>query len=255
MYSRKKYVKPYSHFFYVIIFLINGNIRLIIEDEEYNLCGGDAILIPPGVNHIPNIESDDVSAASISFSYSKNNLEECNKLFEKMDKLFSEINCKIYNKPSYLQLLSKCFHSTQTGSKYEIASSFYEILIYLLSGTRTHSDDDFNRILYGSEMTRLNKINTIANVHYDKDISLETLSKILFLSTKQTLRIIRSNYGCGWKELIVKKRLEVSADLLKTTSMPIEEIADYVGYDSVRGFYTAFKKFYGVNPGEYRNSK
>ena len=40
--------------------------------------------------------------------------------------------------------------------------------------------------------------------------------------------------------------------LLKDTDIPVNEVGDRVGYTTSRGFFSAFKKYEGISPGEYR---
>ena len=53
---------------------------------------------------------------------------------------------------------------------------------------------------------------------------------------------------------INKRRIYTSLDLLKNTSLSIEEIGDLVGLNNTSYFYTLFKKGMGISPRQYRNS-
>lgn len=47
-------------------------------------------------------------------------------------------------------------------------------------------------------------------------------------------------------------RLEKAKQLLETTSLPVREVSASIGFSNNTYFYTAFKKFYGVTPNQYR---
>ena len=113
-------------------------------------------------------------------------------------------------------------------------------------------EEGIDEIFPDGNISRIHKINTLANVYYDRNISIEDIAKLLFLSTRQANRIIQNYYGCTWRELVIQKRMMVAADLLQNTEMTVEEISEYVGYESVRGFYSAFKKYYKKPPSAYR---
>jgi len=49
-------------------------------------------------------------------------------------------------------------------------------------------------------------------------------------------------------------RLSAAERLLKTTSLPVSEIARQVGYENVTFFYRIFERRRGCRPGEYRNA-
>ena len=56
-------------------------------------------------------------------------------------------------------------------------------------------------------------------------------------------------------DFIRNVRLKRAAQLLANTQLPINEIADRVGFITARNFSTQFKKMYGVTPSEYREPK
>ena len=57
--------------------------------------------------------------------------------------------------------------------------------------------------------------------------------------------------GHTFSELLLEKRMERAAILLKGTTLPIEEIAAMLGYSNSSNFYKAFKGYYGISPREY----
>lgn len=57
--------------------------------------------------------------------------------------------------------------------------------------------------------------------------------------------------GRTFSELLLEKRMERAAILLKGTTLPIEEIAAMLGYSNSSNFYKAFKRYYGFSPREY----
>ncbi|MBQ4120367.1 MAG: helix-turn-helix domain-containing protein [Clostridia bacterium] len=90
------------------------------------------------------------------------------------------------------------------------------------------------------------------NEHYMEDISLKKLAERLFLSEKQTDRMIKKAFGEGFRQHLCKIRLLISKDLLTDTDKEISEIAEQVGYKSYNGFYLAFKENVKMTPNEYR---
>ena len=48
-------------------------------------------------------------------------------------------------------------------------------------------------------------------------------------------------------------RLEYSTQLLKTSQLSIEQVAQQAGFLQSGSFIRAFKKYYNVTPGKYRS--
>ena len=58
--------------------------------------------------------------------------------------------------------------------------------------------------------------------------------------------------GSTFKELLVQKRLDKAARLLRETRLSIQAVCDAVGYDNTSYFYRVFRRRYGISPKEYR---
>jgi len=62
----------------------------------------------------------------------------------------------------------------------------------------------------------------------------------------------RELFGNGVYEYLRSERMQVARQLLGESGRSIKEIASMTGYRSVNSFIKAFKKMYGVTPGEFR---
>ncbi len=91
--------------------------------------------------------------------------------------------------------------------------------------------------------------------HLDEKISLDKLAQVAYLSKYHYHRIFRAVYGEAVKSYIKRIRLENSARLLNYSQMSVHEIAIRTGYDSQSAFSTAFKKYFGMSPIDFRNTK
>ncbi|MFJ7065016.1 AraC family transcriptional regulator [Streptomyces sp. NPDC101115] len=71
----------------------------------------------------------------------------------------------------------------------------------------------------------------------------------------------RSAFTAAFRELVgesparhlTARRMQEAARLLTETSLPQSAVPARVGYQSAVGFHLAFRKWYGVTPGEYRS--
>ena len=97
-------------------------------------------------------------------------------------------------------------------------------------------------------------INVIAyiNDNYHKDISLSQIADIFNISYSYLSQLFKKEMGEPFKIYLTKIKIEMSAKLLLQSSSSIESIASQVGYNSLRQFYTMFKKYKGVTPAMYR---
>lgn len=89
----------------------------------------------------------------------------------------------------------------------------------------------------------------------EKDINLEFLANKFYLSKFYFHRIFTAVMGITLKEYISKRRLNYALALLKSTKIPMIEIALIIRYGSQESFIRAFKANYGVTPGAVRRGE
>lgn len=89
--------------------------------------------------------------------------------------------------------------------------------------------------------------NYISNC-YMHDNPTEELMLQLFLSKRQTDRVVCQIMGESLANLITKQRIRVTEQLLHNTQLTLQEISERVGYHSYSGFYNAVRKYRSVTP-------
>lgn len=96
------------------------------------------------------------------------------------------------------------------------------------------------------------KIMAYIEQNYEKDVSLDTLSRQLNYSNTYLSRLIKKNCGKNFTELLLDCRIRHAKELLKTSELKINQIAAAVGYGDFSYFIQIFKKKAGVTPSDYR---
>ena len=88
----------------------------------------------------------------------------------------------------------------------------------------------------------------------DSSLSVEAISSALGLSRVQMYRKVKQLTGQSPVEIIRLTRLKKAERLLKTTKMTVSEISYDVGFSSPSYFSKCFKDYFGVQPGEVRET-
>lgn len=86
----------------------------------------------------------------------------------------------------------------------------------------------------------------------DKPLLLSELAKRASLSIYYFTRVFKKETGFTPHEYIIRARVDLAKFFLKTTNMPIKEIAFRSGFGSESSFCTTFKKSTGFTPKTYR---
>lgn len=90
--------------------------------------------------------------------------------------------------------------------------------------------------------------------HFSRDISLDHLAKIACMGTTKLKTTFKAVYHCTITQYIKERRLSMAENLLSTTDLTVEQIAQVIGYQNAGRFAGMFKESCGLFPIEYRKS-
>lgn len=93
------------------------------------------------------------------------------------------------------------------------------------------------------------------NQHMGDEIYVRELARMVGLSEYHFIRVFREAMGVTPRQYIIASRMNHARYLLKTTALPIGEIAGMAGYTSESMFTAAFRRTQGTTPSQYRHSK
>lgn len=84
------------------------------------------------------------------------------------------------------------------------------------------------------------------------DLTVPELAKMYEMSEGHFIRSFKQYTGTSPNTFRISKRLEIATDMLTSTKMTIEQIAQASGYSDPLYFSRIFKKYIGISPKEYR---
>lgn len=89
--------------------------------------------------------------------------------------------------------------------------------------------------------------------HFKEPITLNMVADSVYLSPSHFSRLFKEEMDITFIEYLTEYRIEQSKSLLKMTSLPIEVIANQMGFTSAGYFATTFRKSEGCTPTKYRS--
>lgn len=89
----------------------------------------------------------------------------------------------------------------------------------------------------------------------NQDLSLEKMATDFEISYYHLSRLFNEYMQMNFTTYLTGVRLEHSRDLLCTTALKVEEVAVQSGFLQSGSFVRAFKKYYGITPGKYRDER
>lgn len=244
----------YHDFYEIVIYLGNAGI-FQINGKEYLIRRGDIALInmfdPHTLIYNKNAYYERFSICInptllLSFNSPDSNLldifttENCHyPIFHVEDKCLDK----------YLDILDQYKnHAPAHGKDIFERALLHQLASYLFS-------DCYDGIYFDSTAARhVSIIATLVefiNSHLEEDLSLERLAQIVNYSEYYICRIFKKVTQYTLNNYIVEKRVEKATHYLKT-GLPINKVAEKVGFNNYSYFYKSFKKHTGINPNEYK---
>lgn len=90
--------------------------------------------------------------------------------------------------------------------------------------------------------------------NFYKNIKVQGIADYIGINRSYLTNCFKSVLHMSPQEYILNYRMNQANIMLKNTNLPVNEIADKVGYDDALNFSKAFKKIYGINPTSFRNT-
>ena len=137
---------------------------------------------------------------------------------------------------------------------YDIARAPGELVGQLEQAARLLCEEQARNQAKGENQLRQQIVSYLEDNYHRYDLSLHDVREAFGISERAALAQITAITGLGFSAYVQKLRLERAAQLLSTGNMPIQAVYEVCGYNTLSAFHKAFKKHYGITPGEFRKS-
>lgn len=98
----------------------------------------------------------------------------------------------------------------------------------------------------------MDRIKKYIDEHFQEDIRREDLAELVYLNVDYMSRVFKKDTGVSISTYLIRARVEKAKALLTESRMPVNAIAQYVGYSNFSYFTKMFKENTGCSPLEYR---
>lgn len=151
-----------------------------------------------------------------------------------------------------LMLLGELKNEGLAGQLY-VESLTNLLAVHLL---RQHTTTHLSINLYNSRLSdrQLRQIADYIDEHLDQEIKLLDLAQLVGLSPFYFSRLFKQSIGIPPHQYVLQQRVERAKQLLKTTKLPITEIAISCGFSSHSHLGKLIRQCTGLSPKAYRIS-
>lgn len=248
-----------------LVIVTEGSAEHIVDNESYHISKGDVFVISNETEH--------------GFAKAKN-FHLCNIMFRPSFWLNSDYDIAKtagfqalfvlepqYSKQShfcsrlklgvneYVKISEICadmhseYKEKRNGWQTLFISEFLRVASEL---SRLYSFDDLNS---NDTMINLAKAIAFIETNYANDLTVTQLAALSNYSERQFIRLFKTAYGCNPTAYIRRLRIRHACRLLKSSDIPITEIALKCGYSDSNYFSRVFMQEMGTTPSKYRKSE
>ena len=252
---------------YMLIYCINGHIRLNVNLNEYDLKDGMAFFNIPGnllrVNELVNTHGEGLHYFCVAMSKSF-----VNELKIDMNKLFTE-GMSLLEHPSvvmdpkeketagkYMELLGNLLESDMPYKR-EAIYSVMSSVFYMLSGIWARQASDLREnasVATNRSRMIFDQFIKLVSQNYARHRNVGFYADKLCLTPKYLSKLIKDTSGRSAPEWIDSYVVLEAKNLLKYSNAAIKEIVYTLNFPNQSVFYKFFKARTGQTPSEYRNS-
>ena len=217
---------------------------------------------PVGVHRIPNGEK-----YKIRFSKELVN-QNFKKAVEIKESMMEEVRQTRatdidYVRKLYLFFLTSLYHITrddidkveqqlsEVGRQVQVADSLKKLEQVMEQGFASCGSAAMGNSEYSASVR--NAIRYMEE-NYSEPLALSDVAAHVGLSAEYLSRLFKDETGVKFVVYLNNLRLKHALRLLETTNLKVYEVAEQVGYSNLSYFSTVFKKNFGQNPFDYKNS-
>ena len=250
-------VGRHSHDYTEVYLFCEGEVDMEIGDRRFSLRPGDVLVLPPGTAHRAVVRSGErpyrrfvfwlsedfcraLRAESPDFLYLFDRVQKKKEYVHPMDALeFNSLRSQLFT-------LLEELHTNRFGRDAQIGL-YVRMLLLTLSRTVWQRENPRAR---KETRSSYQLITDYVAGHLDADLSLDTLSRELYLNKFHIAHLFQENTGLSLHQYITKKRLSACVDAMQSGKR-ISEICSQFGFQNYSSFYRAFRKEYGCSPGTW----
>jgi len=222
--------------------------------QTYKLKSGDIIIKAPGavVSSIGDQKSYiltlDFSQREHSTVYSRNIAGELQPLSD--NELITALPCVFHPRNPYLlfEIYEKLVQTPLLSSLE--AELLVDEIIYIINADLTHAA--YLQAKRTNEVTH--KVIDYMEKNLSKKITLDELAKVTNFEKSYFVRFFKKETGTTPFKMLSEMRLERASDLVVSTDMKINEIAESLGYNTLSFFISEYKKRFVLTPSAHRSN-
>ena len=249
----------HSHTFYELICCRNScGAEYLVGAERYKLQKGDIIFVPPDFSHRALLPS------RVTEPYKRDVLWISADFMNSAVKASPDVSPGEYSVPALYRTagtrwayICDLFHTgVQEAANREIGWETIVIAntLSILAHLRRAGKDIHAKPLKAEKPELLDQVLAYVELHLSEKITLADMAHHFFISESTITQTFRKKMGVSFYRCVTQRRL-IAAKALIERGIPLESVAEQVGFSDYSSFFRAFKQEYGICPRQYRKKQ
>ena len=236
-----------------ITYVISGKAKFYSDNVCHELRGGQIHFVKKGVRHkiiAENEENFRYICFGINPDFSHENIKDVAEYFDTDSFMVADDgNVRIFS-----ELLINEFYLKDHNSHIMINLYVSQIFIALAriidnNGGRVRK----NSYKYSRKQFTMYHLLRYIDREYINIKNIRDIADKLSYSEYYLTHLFKEKMGISIKEYLIRKKIMMACELLKTTDMSITGIAEYLNMGTAHTFSQSFKKVVSISPTEYKN--
>jgi len=256
--NREVKLDYHYHEFDKLVFQLSGRVTYNIEGKSYILQPMDILLVSRNLIHLPVIDTSEVYERMVlwisrdflsHFSDSDNDLAACFDLTTARQ--FHLYRPRGEDRSRYRELFDKIKDARSDDFAARLLSDtcVLQLMIALNRDLRSPASPvETSSYRFDPKME---EITQYIRENLDKNLSIEQLAGVFYLSRYHLMHRFKEVYGCTVQQYIRQKRLQQAAEHIRQ-GIPVLKAAEDAGFGDYSVFLRAFRSAYGKSPREWK---
>ncbi|WBM72264.1 AraC family transcriptional regulator [Buttiauxella sp. WJP83] len=237
------------------LYISSGYGIVVVDNQHYTARPGRLFIFPPFRLHKVHVDASDKNQYHrTTMHIEHSSVISTLQAFPRQQAQFSalaatNVPAQVYDlseQAAFMEVILSKFDKldpTAHSTASDVALMVMQIMTFL---------PEQPQAFFPQQQTAASQIMQWVENNYSEKFSLDELAKSVGLSRSYTSRIFRQQTGGSIHEYLLTRRLKKSCDLLRTSPLSVDAIAQEVGFIEVTYFITCFKKMMNQTPLQYR---
>lgn len=249
-YDTTSYIPRHWHNAVELIYILEGELDVEINDVHHALKKDDMILINSKVIHATKcMKGNHAILIQFPFPFLARYIKNLSKLqFVINNKTQNSIELtKIVQLKSLLEKMLYLYQNQPDGNELLFQSLLFEVLFSLYHNFSVPLETAPNQKIH-KNLIRLELVLQYTNEHYSNKISLSEVSNLLYMQPAYFCRFFKTNMGITYLEYLNEVRLSHIYHDLLTTDYCVHELLELHGFTNYKLFRRLFFEKFKTTP-------